>query len=80
MKIAFRGPYLAIDYGKARDGGRAAVIIDGHRVGTLKFRGHKRKPSFGSTWRIGGLDNTRHRARIEMLGKFGYVDAFTYRR
>ena len=80
MKIAFRGPSLAIDFGKARDGGKAAVVIDGRRVGTLKFKGAGRKPSFHSTWRVGHLGNARHRARIVMLSKSGYVDAFVYRR
>ncbi len=79
MELAFSGPFLAIDYGRARHGGRAAVFIDGQRVRALDFRGDTRTVAFGPTWRVGHLGKGSHRARIVMLKKSGYVDAFVFR-
>jgi M6 family metalloprotease-like protein len=80
LKVIFRGPFLWIDHGTARNGGKAAVLVDGQRVGTLHFHGKRKRVSFGETWKIGNLGGGSHVARIVMLRKTGYVDAFTYRR
>lgn len=44
LTLDFTGPRVRLNYGLASDGGRAAVFIDGTRVGLISFEGRIRAP------------------------------------
>ena len=76
LKIAFTGPRLELTYARARAGGSAKIVVDGVRVGTVKFHGRSTRPTFGYSTAFGGLGDGEHTARLVMLDGAGYVDDF----
>ncbi|HET7534739.1 MAG TPA: PKD domain-containing protein [Nocardioidaceae bacterium] len=76
LTLRFTGPVLRLDYGAARRGGRAVVLIDGKRVGVVSFDGTTKAPSFGKSRTWQGLGRGRHTVRLEMRKGAGYVDHF----
>ena len=74
LTLGFTGPRLTLNYGIARRGGSAVVLIDGKRAGVVSFEGTSRTPQFirSQTW--DGLGRTRHTVRLVMRKGAGYVD------
>jgi immune inhibitor A len=76
LTLDFTGPRVRLNYGLAANGGKAAVFIDGTRVGLLSFEGRSRAPRFvrSRTWQ--DLGRGRHTVRLVMRKGAGYVDDF----
>ena len=72
-----RGDRLDVVYGKARRGGAAKVVVDGRKVGVLRFR-HDGRLGFGNHRTITGLGSGRHTVRIVVLRGRAYVDRFSW--
>jgi hypothetical protein len=76
LTLGFTGPRLTLNYGVARRGGRAVVLIDGKRVGVVSFDGRGKAPRFVRSHTWDGLGRTRHTVRLVMKRGAGYVDDF----
>src|SRR3712207_8798400 len=46
LTYQFRGPQIDVYHGRAREGGKAAVYVDGKRRGTIDFGSKKSKLTF----------------------------------
>lgn len=79
MALTFRGGRLVVVHGTSVDGGAARVVVDGERVGKVSFRGEGRKVRFERKV-FAGLGDGRHRVRLVVLRREGYVDGFVVRR
>ena len=80
LSMKFRGPRIVVIHGDVAGGGRAAVLIDGERVGKVSFRGDRRRIGFGEKVPFTQLGKGRHTIRIVMQRGRGYVEGFTMRR
>ncbi|GAA1778476.1 hypothetical protein GCM10009795_025740 [Nocardioides hankookensis] len=78
MRLAFTGPRLDLFFGHGMKGGRAAVVVDGKRVGTLSFAGKRRKPSISFHRRLTGLGAGKHTVRLVVTKGRAYVDRFVF--
>jgi len=76
MSLSFSGPRVGIDYAKARRGGLARVVVDGERVGVLRFHARAKQPRFGFSRTFAGLGAGRHTVRVVVRKRAGYVDDF----
>jgi immune inhibitor A len=82
LRLRFRGPRADLHYGRGEGGGRAALIVDGQRVGTADFSGPRDRPQFGVVERVRNLGAGRHTIVLRVLapsgggGSLAFVDSF----
>ena len=72
----FKGSQLDVYHGRARQGGRAAVYIDGQRRGVVKFGGSQEQPKFRYHQVFGNLGKGRHTVRLVVLSGRAYIASF----
>jgi len=82
MTMRFTGPRIDVNFGKAADGGSAAVFIDGQQVGTVWFFKRSQQPEFGFVRGFRGLGPGEHEIRLVVNPRDGdrryaYIDSFT---
>ena len=76
MTFTFRGPTLDVMFGKAAQGGRATLTVDGERVGTLSFHGTGTKPSITAHRALSGLGAGKHTIKIVVTKGRAYLESF----
>ena len=76
LALAFEGDLVDVVHGVTRDGGRAAVFVDGDRVGTLSFAGSRTRPRLDRHLVVSGLGEGRHHLRLVVTRGRAYVEAF----
>jgi PKD repeat protein len=75
LTFSFRGPKLDVMFGKGARGGAAALIVDGTKVGTLRFDG-KGKPSITFHRRLTGLGAGTHTVTVAVTKGRAYLESF----
>lgn len=77
LTTSFTGPQIDLWYGRATQGGRAAVFIDGERVGsTVKFSGNSATPKLTFHRAFQDLGAGRHTIRLVVTRGRAYVEGF----
>lgn len=81
VRVAFTGPSVRLDLGRAKDGGQAVVKVDGQRVRKLSFRGGSKRVRFGTTKTVKGLGGGKHVLTVVVPKGQGraYLDGFVVR-
>ncbi|RYU09831.1 PKD domain-containing protein [Nocardioides iriomotensis] len=74
LSARFTGQRLAFVYGKARDGGRATVLVDGEKVGVLRFQSDSARPQYRYRRSFGGLGGGSHTVRVVLTKGAGHID------
>lgn len=77
MTLTTAGPTLDILFGKASRGGRAKLVVDGHRVATIRFHGKHARPAFVHKV-LDGLGAGPHRVQLVVTKGRAYVDSFRF--
>jgi len=76
LTYQFRGPQIDVYHGRAREGGKAAVYVDGKRRGTIDFGSKKSKLTFKSHHVVKGLSKGKHTVRVVILSGRAYIASF----
>ena len=76
LVTTIRGPQVDIWHGRAQDGGKAKVFIDGERVGSLKFRGKSVEPKMTFHRTFAGLGRGEHEVRVVVVRRRAYMEGF----
>ncbi len=63
-------------FGRSTRGGKAALFVDGSRVGTISFHGDTVGPVFPYKKALRGLGSGRHHLKLVVLRGRAYVDRF----
>ena len=82
LRMAFKGPRLQVNFGRAQNGGTAQVFVDGERIGQVSFTGPSAGPTFGFKKLFTGLGDRQHTTRLVVDKpsnghKYAYFDSFT---
>ncbi|GAB3198448.1 hypothetical protein GCM10027062_12640 [Nocardioides hungaricus] len=80
MRLTVVGPQVEFFFGRARGGGRAKLLVDGERVGTVSFRDSSPKVRLGHRKVLRGLGPGPHRLTLVVVKGRAYVDRFRFRR
>jgi hypothetical protein len=77
VALAFRGGHLDVWYGRARRGGTGVLLLDGRRVGTVRFGGgDTRRPRWGHHRVLTGLGAGRHEVQLVVRRGTGWLEGF----
>ncbi len=76
LSYSFTGNTLKIRYGKAADGGKAQVFIDGKRVPSLNFKTKGKAITFGNQRTYAKLGKGRHKVKVVLKRGTGYLEGF----
>jgi M6 family metalloprotease-like protein len=77
LRLGFQGGSVDIVFGRAKKGGKAVLYVDGDRIGTLSFRGHRTRPHLDRHAVISGLGTGRpHRLRLVVKRGTAFVEGF----
>jgi M6 family metalloprotease-like protein len=76
LTYRFKGPQVDVYHGRSRDGGHAAVYVDGRRVGTVSFRSSDATPRFKFHQVFKNLGKGPHTVRLVVLSGQAYVASF----
>ncbi|GAW48077.1 MULTISPECIES: PKD domain-containing protein [unclassified Nocardioides] len=76
MTFSFRGPRLDVMFGKGAKGGAAALIVDGHKVGMLKFHGKGKRPSITFHRKLSGLGAGKHTVTVAVTKGRAFLESF----
>ena len=76
LRFSFSGPRLALTYPRAKAGGKATVVVDGKRVGTINNHRKQKSLKFGFSRSFGHLGGGKHTVKVIRTKKVGYLDDF----
>ncbi|MFC6287038.1 PKD domain-containing protein [Nocardioides sp. GCM10027113] len=79
MVFSFTGPSLVVGHGRSDTGGRAKVVVDGERVGSLSFRRRQAGMSLGREQQFDGLGAGEHTVRIVVKRGSAFIEGFITR-
>lgn len=78
MALTVTGPRADVFFGRSVHGGKAKLIVDGRRVGTISFHNLNRTPALAFHKTLRGLGAGKHRLRLVVLEGRAYVDRFRF--
>ncbi|HEU5036114.1 MAG TPA: PKD domain-containing protein [Nocardioides sp.] len=77
LRLTSSGPKLDVFFGKATRGGTARILVDGHRVATLRFKGSHARPAFVHRV-LHGLGPGPHRVKLVVVRGRAYLKSFRF--
>ena len=80
LSVDFTGSSILLVHGTSRRGGKANVLVDGRKVGTLSFRGRTSAIDFGRRRYYQKLGGGSHTLRVVMTRGRGYVEGFVVKK